>query len=312
MKSGPSRKRAPRVAELAVRRTEADDRVGSRADIIGSMLGLKLKAGQSTGQYSFTYLVREKVPEDQLSPRQRVPRRLKVKDMTIPTDVVAWPRMVEQASIEPTIISDGPGQGSLSCFARTATEWLGVSCAHCLVGADGNPATPTDVRYWATAPGHWLDAGRSRYLTYAPGAGISGNFGYLDCGLVELRDAALRARAAQGTPVGAVSTIQPLLGKVLTGFSALNAPGSTSPMRRATVIGVEQAGLNELTDLVLSVDAPGTFGGDSGLLWFTQTGQAAAIHARGESMPPMQGSSLTTAMSAARVCSSLGVQLVIG
>lgn len=297
------------VDELRSRRPEADDRVGSRADVIGSMLGVKLKAGQCTGRLAFTYLVREKLPLQDIAPRRRIPRRLTVRGCSVPTDVVAWPRMVEQAMV-PTIISDGPGQGSLTCFARTPTESFGLSCAHCLVGADGNPVTPTNVAYWRD--NGWLVAGRSRYLAYAPGAGLLGNFGYLDCGLIELSDAELRARAHHGVPLASVGDIHSLLGQPLVAASALNAGAGTGPQRQATVVGVEQVGLDECSDLVLTVDAPGTFGGDSGMLWLTPGGQAAAVHARGERQPPMQGSRLTTAMAACRVGSVLGVQLIAG
>lgn len=301
-----------RASELRALRAEADDRVGSRADILGSMLGVKLTAGQPTGRLGLTYLVRQKLPLDQLAPRRRVPRRLTLKGRVVVTDVVEWPRMVEQAAPLPTIISDGPGQGSLTCFGRSTAEWFGISCAHCLVGADGNPVTPTNVAYWAAAAAQWFDAGRSRYLAYAPGAGLQGNFGYLDCGLIELRDPALQSRAQQGTAVQTVSNLKALLGKTLLGQSALRPQGSNSSQRTALVVGVEQSGLDEASDLVLQVDAPGTFGGDSGMLWSLPDGKAAAVHARGERMPPVQGSRLTTAMAARRVATTLGVQLVVG
>lgn len=300
------------AAELANWRAEADDRVGSRADIIGSMLGVKLRRGQPTGRMGFTYLVRQKVAIEELAPKGRIPARVKVGKRSIATDVLAWPRMVEQAALQPTIISDGPSQGSLSCFGRSSTgEWLGVSCAHCLVGSDGNPVTPTDVRYWETAKSRWFDAGRSRYLAYAPGAGVPGNFGFLDCGLIGLRDPSLVQRAQVGAAVATVASLHELLNQTLVGYSALRA-GSAGPQRRALVIGVEKSGLDELADVVLQVEAPGTFGGDSGMLWLTQQGKAAAIHARGEIVAGLGGSSLTAAMSASRVASALGVQLVLG
>lgn len=64
--------------------------------------------------------------------------------------------------------------------------------------------------------------------------------------------------------------------------------------------------------MVLQVQAPGTFHGDSGMLWLTQSGQAAAIHARGQAMPGLTGSPITTAMSAARAAGVLGVNVAAG
>ncbi|GCF84020.1 hypothetical protein GSbR_06200 [Geobacter sp. SVR] len=109
-----------------------------------------------------------------------------------------------------------------------------------------------------------------------------------------------------------VEDIHVLVGHRLKGISALNAPNANWQVREAQVLGVEAEALGERCDVVLSVLPPGTFRGDSGMLWLTQEGQAAAIHARGEVMPGIQGSSLTTAMSAKRAAMALGVQLSIG
>ncbi|MBK7617587.1 MAG: hypothetical protein IPJ08_25120 [Burkholderiales bacterium] len=78
------------------------------------------------------------------------------------------------------------------------------------------------------------------------------------------------------------------------------------------VVGVEAVAMGERCDVVLNVDPPGTFRGDSGILWITQDGRAAALHARGEVMAGVHGSRLTSAMSANRVGDSLGVQLLLG
>ncbi len=293
-------------------RGEIDDRVGSKADVVGSMVGLKLRAGRATQQLGVTYFVRNKLPKSEIAPRRRVPTRLRVGSAFVATDVVEWPLMAEQALPTATILFDGRLQGTLSCFGVSEAGTFGVTCAHCLTGVDGNPATPTAVAAYVNPPGQFVPVGQSVYLAYAPGTGGPSNFGYLDCGLFDLRDQVLAARAASGVKLELVTDTLNLIGHHLVGVSALNAPHSSGQRRNAQVIGVDANALGERCDLVLSVEPPGTFRGDSGMLWLTEHGQAAAIHARGEVMSGMHGSRLTTAMSAHRLPLALGVQLVIG
>lgn len=301
-----------RIKALLALRDELDDRVGSKADVLGSMVGLKLKAGKSTGRLGVTYFVREKLPKTEMEPRKRVPTKLRVGNVVVSTDVIVWPCMEEQTFPEGTILFDGQNQGTLTCFGVSQAGAFGVSCAHCLTGIDGNPATPTTVAAYASPPGQFLPVGQSVYLAYSPGIGGRDNFGYLDCGLFDLRDRMLTKRAAISQVVGLVNDIHVLVGLRLTGISALNAPNSNGHVREAQVVGVEAETLGERCDVVLNVMTPGTFRGDSGMLWLTQEGQAAAVHARGEVMAGIQGSRLTTAMSAKRAAMALGVQFSIG
>ncbi|WP_173196192.1 hypothetical protein [Geobacter sp. SVR] len=301
-----------RVKALLALRGELDERVGSKADVLGSMVALKLTAGKITGRLGVTYFVREKIPKAKLIPRQRVPTKVQVGDVVVSTDVMTWPRMEEQSLQVGTILFDGRLQGTLTCFGVSQAGSFGVSCAHCLTGVDGNPATSTTVAAYASPPGQFLPIGQSVYLAYSPGIGVLDNFGYLDCGLFDLRDQVLSGRAATSQLIDLVEDIHVLVGHRLKGISALNAPNANWQVREAQVLGVEAEALGERCDVVLSVLPPGTFRGDSGMLWLTQEGQAAAIHARGEVMPGIQGSSLTTAMSAKRAAMALGVQLSIG
>lgn len=301
-----------RIKSILALRMEADDRVGSKASILGSMIGLKVRANRLTEQLGITYFVHEKIPRQELSPQRRVPTNVRVRDTVVTTDVLEWPRMAEQSLPAGSIIYDGRLQGTLSCFAASRAGYFGVSCAHCLVGVDRNPATPTAIDVYSKADEQFRLAGKSVYLTYSPGQGISGDFGYLDCGLFDLRDKGLAKRAAKGQTLSIVRDIRTLIGRRLTGISTLNAPNSSGNQRQAIVLGVEAQALDERSDLVLSVEPPGTFVGDSGMLWMTDDGRVSAIHARGEVMPSLQGSRLTTAMSAKRISESLSVQLVLG
>ncbi len=308
----PQRSLVKQIRALAALRPAIDDRVGSKANIVGSMLGVKFRGGQPTDKIGLTYFVREKVPKSELSPSSLVPSRLRTHAGVVSTDVMEWPRMTEQALPPSSVISDGQLQGTLACFADSRFGRFGVSCAHCLVGIDGNPATPTAVALWAGQQNRFVPVGQSVFLSYAPGAGVKGNFGYLDCGLFDLRVAALSARAAAAAPVRIVADIRALLKRPLFGMSALRAPTApTIPQRQGLVVGVEIDALGERSDLLLDVQSPGTFQGDSGMLWVTADGRAAALHARGEVQPPMQGSRWTTAMSAQRICESLQVRLLL-
>ncbi|MBL0039048.1 MAG: hypothetical protein IPP36_11275 [Nitrosomonadales bacterium] len=130
--------------------------------------------------------------------------------------------------------------------------------------------------------------------------------------MIRLRDRLLAARAMAGLELALINDIHTLVGHRLIGVSVLNAPSSSGQLRKAQVVGVEADAMGERCDVVLNVDPPGTFRGDSGMLWLTEDGRAAAIHSRGEVMAGMQGSRLTTAMSALRLTIALGVRLVLG
>jgi hypothetical protein len=280
------------------------------------MVGVKIRAGEVTSRLSMTYFVREKIEKSELSPRDRIPSRLRYGKTAVITDVLVWPRMVEQArlvALPPAlIISDGRTQGTLTCFGESQLGHFGVSCAHCLVGVDANPATPSPVSIYDPRLSSFIRVGESLFLPFSPGPGVSGDFGYMDCGLFDLNDIPLKARAAAAQPLRIVPDVRALVGQNLYSMSPLKAPGQAGPQRIAKVIGAESVALGERSDLVLHVQTPGTFYGDSGMLWLTQTGQAAAIHARGQEMPGMTGSLFTTAMAAARASQALGVRFLLG
>lgn len=298
------------VGKLRRLRAEADDRVCSREHVIGSMIALKQVGGTIMERVGLTFLVSEKIPADELRPRDRVPKSLSVAGRRIPTDVLAWPRMVEQALPPSYILSDGRMQGTLSCFARTALDVYGLTCAHCQLGTDGNPTTPTPVAVYVHEAGRFFPLGESVISIFAPGSGRSADFGYADCGLFTI-SGPMRERAGRAAPLQTVADTRTLLGKVLQGYSMLD-PGHATPIRQAKVIGIDKQALDERADIVLDVAAPGTFRGDSGMLWLTASSRAAAIHCRGELMPAGVGSRLTTAMSARRAQEMLRVELAWG
>lgn len=300
------------IAALREARCEALNRISDCANLVGSMIGLKYRGGVLCNSVGLTLFVTEKLPEKKLSRKQRIPKKIKTEAGSLNTDVLVWRPMVEQGLEKATLMYDGSRHGTLTCFGLRSDSGFGVSCAHCMVGADHNPATPTNVDMWDAWNQQWLKAGKSLYAVYSPGPGIPGNFGYIDCGLFSLRDTDLITRVKNSKRLITVRNLQELLGQQLTGQSSLTPKGSDGQIRRAHVIGVELEALDGNCDVVLEVEFPGTFKGDSGMLWLTSEGKAAAIHARGDTHLEGRGSFLVTAMSAARAADFLQIELAYG
>lgn len=301
-------RRRARVERLRALRDQADERLGERDNVIGSMIALKQVAGQTTGRLGLTVLVKEKIPLDDIPPKQRVPGTMTLSDERFATDVLIWPRMVEQALTAGYIISDQLRQGTLSCFARTELGLFGLTCGHCLFGIDGSPTTPTPVQVYVPGKG-FLPLGESVISIFAPAHNGPGGYGYVDCGLLSL-SGPMMTRAVQARPLTVATGDGALLGAVLQGYSMLQPGPGVPPVRQARIVGIDKWAIDERADLVIEVAPPGTFAGDSGLLWRTADGRAAAIHCRGEHVPALNGSRLTTAMSARRAADLLGVTLL--
>ncbi len=292
-------------------RKQADDRVGSKSQILGSMIGLKQRSGEVTNRVSLQFIVPKKTPDEQLEPKERIPKTITVDGNRVGTDVIEWPDMEEQSLPKPYIIHDGLSQGTLTCFARTQLGTFGLTCGHCLLGQDGKPSTPTLVKIYHPNAG-FVPAGQSIMSLFMPGSPASGQ-GYIDCGLFSLPPN-LQTLAQSAEEIPSVPDAKTLLGQPILGYSMLKAPTSPNapPIRKGTVIAIDQKALNAQSDLVIKVSKPGTFRGDSGMLWIDAFGRAAGIHCRGQIVPQGYGSPLTTSMLISRAAALLGVELVWG
>lgn len=299
--------RRPRQTALREAKRKMEDRLGGRGSFLGTMIGVKQTDGASTKVIGLTVLVSEKIPDEDLSQRERVPRTVMGAGEPVVTDVLVWPTF-EAQGIE-SIIYDGLTQGTLSCFARSNLGMFGVSSGHCLVGKDCNGATPTPVTMYKPGSSAYA-AGQSLYVAMSPGA--PGRFGYVDCGLFTLEAPSLVARAGLAKPAAIVGNLQTLLHKQVLAISSLDAPGwpSSDPLRRAEVIGINADALNERVDIVMRAALPGTFRGNSGMLWRTQDGRLVGLHCRGE-VVPNGGSFLITAMAVSRLPKILDVTLIV-
>lgn len=305
---GPEQARSATLL-LRTYRSEADDRVGSRCDVVGSMIGMKIRSDQVLPRPCLTYFVREKAPMEDIAPRQRIPARMRLGGQMIPTDVLVWPRMELHSLAQGRFIRDGFTQGTLTAFARSPYGLWGLSCGHCMLGPDQKPYTSTDVMMHDANLRQFISAGTTAQTLFsAGGPQIGGTRGYLDCGIFSLHEDSLRKRAEEA-PELRTADLQSLAYQQLTGVSVMAVEGQVGGPRLATVIGIDKYGIDDFCDVVLRAESPGMTHGDSGMLWLTQDGLAAAIHCRGEVVNKKSGSRLITAMSAQRAAEVLGVTL---
>lgn len=302
---------AAKVKAISTIRNRIDESVAGIDGVIGSMIGLKMTGGILTKRVGITYLVRKKVPTKELPPEQRIPDRLKIDGTWVNVDVIEWPLMREQAGNSGLITFDGRKPGTLSCFATSPNGVFGISCAHCLAGADGNPSTPSPVSIYQPGRSDDIASGTSYWSVSAPGPGLPKNFGYLDCGLIAFTPSEAAALTRNASAIHPVDDIGSLTGQRVFATNALRSSAGDNFRRTATIWTVDKVALGERADVVLLVDPPGTFIGDSGLLWRTRSGMAVAIHARGELILGGQGSRLTTAMAVHRARSALAVDALL-
>lgn len=302
------------VRAVLARRDELDDRVGSRSDILGSMVGVKVRRGKALPSIGITFFVREKVDNKELTPKQRIPKLLQVGEHQIPTDVMVWRQTERHALKDTRLLMDENTQGTMTAFAQATAGLFGMTAGHCLLGPDLNPSTPIVVSMDATpSPDIWTKVGTSAMVLFIHGGQLLlGGKGYVDCGLFTLADATLQARALKSKMLG-IAPWTALPGQTLFGVSTVKATPLDNMQRRAKVLGIQAYALDDFCDVVLDAEAPGMRGGDSGMLWFTQQLQAAAIHCHGEKRGPGQpGSVRITAMSAERAAAALDIKFRAG
>lgn len=267
-----------------------------------TMIGRKMVDGHLTDEPCVIVAVRRKVGASKLSSSECVPGSLTIGGRKIPTDVVQMGRFVLQAG---RFCSDGNTKATVSALAKSAAGPVGITCAHALVGQDGNAMTPDRVGIWDPGSETYVPAGRSGPMMWHPGLGIPSDFGFADIGLFTLEDQPSLQRYARG------------LGKMRLARSAAFGSAVTAESNHGRLSGhvygaecVSKEGT--YCDLVVSVDGEGTFGGDSGAMWRTASGAALAIHAMGSREPPGVGSHFSMTMFAWRAADGLNVVLLEG
>ena len=276
---------------------------GTDPNIIGSMLAAKVKDGRLTRKVGITVLVQEKFTEQFLGPTRMIPGVLHIDGEDFTTDVLQIGPLQAQTLFppDPLLTFDGFETGTLSCFARSPYGDFGVTCAHTIAGEDRNPHSPAPIRIWSSAASQYVPVGGSGFAVSAPGNGMSGDFGFSDAALFSLEHPELAFRASQLSVVN-VATVPP--------NTRLWGLGAMKGRRTGVVLGVDVQVGNMLVDVLIRADPPGTYRGDSGMMWRTATGECVAIHAYGENLGPGAGSRQTAAMFAERAADQLGVSFL--
>lgn len=290
-----------RLATLRRARAAQVDRLLAHPNVIGTGLGIKRRHGEQTASSALVVYVRRKVPDDALSAGERVPPRITFSNQAIPTDVVEVPGMRTEAPDPIYYLSDGQLMGAVSAFAIADGLPTVVTCAHCLLGRDGNPYTSEPINLWDTLGGRFTPAGENGFAVNAPGLGLRGNFGFTDAGLVMIKHPHLQKRIRSAPPLRFAS-------RLVRGMSVI----AQTP--RATLAGsvdAVEAVINGVrVDIMVHMPHRGTVRGNSGLLWRTSDGAAVGMHAIGIYEANAEESRYSICMSAARVAALLHVQLL--
>lgn len=286
----------------ALRRQE-HDRFMRFPHVLGTGLGVKRTGGEIASPHSLIVFVSRKVPLSKLTRGSRIPKYVVYGGKQTETDVVAIRGIRPEFGDAPYAIYDGANQGTLTSFARDNNgSYFGVSCAHCLSGADMNPNTVTDIAVWDPIDEDYKVAGKSGFAVSWPGAGIPGNFGFSDASLIRLEHPELLERAQS-------ASILHVLNNPSRHMSVSGEAFNRSV--EGVIDALDVVISNMRADLMILMPGGGTFRGDSGMLWRTTSGLAVGIHAYGVSAANSNSASkYSLAMSARRAQEQLQVQLL--
>lgn len=294
----------PRQADLgALRRLRRarEAELGVLPNVIGTGLGVKRRAGDQVANGALVIFVRQKVPEGDLAPPERVPKYLDLGAIRVPTDVIAVAGIREEFGSAPYFISDRVKRGTVTAFASSDRVLHAVSCAHCLRGRDGNPHTVEPIEFWDPGDGRYVPGGESVFAVSAPGYGIPGSFGFSDAGLVELHHRDLIARARRALPLQIATRLR----------KGVRLVGQTPTSTIEGVIDVVEVTVERRrVDIVVYMPGRGTVPGNSGMLWRTLDGAAAAVHSMGLYNDESAESRYSLTMSAGRMAAELRVELL--
>lgn len=291
-----------RAVDLRRGRAHLDRVAAKYPNVVGSMIGLKLRNKEISSEVAFTIFVRQKIRSEGLEESECLPRSVTLNQNEVPTDVIQIGPLMYQGGIFPPNLGtwDGTETGTVACFAKSSEDLFCVTCAHCIAGPDRNPNTPSTVSIWSSSKSDYIPVGDSVIGVSGHGRGVMSDYGFSDVALFSCRDQELRDRAQTAPALRALRL--PKFGETVFGFSGAGK-------RTGRIVGIESHLWSTYADIVVQVDAPGTFRGDSGMLWVNAEGHAVGIHAMGAIGAPGEGSTLTVAMSAGRAEKLLNVTL---
>ena len=295
--------RAQSVQEIKDLRERAEERLLKLPNVIGSMIGAKIKSGNLTKNIGLTLFVAEKIPPKELGPKEQIPKQITIDGRSLYTDVLEIRSLTPQSSIFPSVlvVSDGQECGTVSSLCSSPNGFFGLTCAHVIGGRDRDPATTDPVEMWCPSKKDYVRVGNSLSAFVSKGAGTPDDFGFADAALFTLDHPELVERA-HGAAV--IAAADPEIGETVQGV------GGTHGILTGTVLGIHKKLEDMLIDVCVQVDSPGTFIGDSGMLWKNKGGQPVAIHAYGERGLPLDGSKFSGAMLASRAARLLSFEFL--
>lgn len=291
------------VHEIRELHEKMEDKLFNLPNVVGSMIGIKVKSGKPTKKLVFTIFVAEKIPKDNLGPKERIPRSVIIDGRMVHTDVLPIRPLRPHASVFQDLlrVTDGSSWGTVASFCRSPYGNYGLTCAHVLGGADQNPASPDPVSIWSSEMERSIQVGKTSSSFVSPGTGVTGESGVADAVLFTLEHPELINRAESAR---VVQTGNPVEGGMVKGSGGTHGPLT------GTVTGIEKRVYAMFFDVCIMVDPPGVFIGDSGMLWKNENGQPIAIHAYGEETPIGIGSQFSGAMLASRAARIVDVEFL--
>ncbi|QEX19604.1 hypothetical protein FRZ44_49190 [Hypericibacter terrae] len=241
-----------------------------------------------------TVLVANKIAKSDLKVDDRLPRYVRHEGKTIPVDVVRLRRLKPQVSVFPdpgpvAIKVGDASQGTIGALCSVGGQFFALTCGHVVPNASFE-----NIAY-SYSPGSktWIPIGKTHKRIISPDTD-----GFVDAALIALEHPELIVRASHATFLE--------FGMPMGGQQLL-AHGASHGICHGVVSGlhaiITDAVLGTLyCDALINVSSPGTFGGDSGMLWKDSDGRAVAMHSYGEGAG---GSRKTAAMLASRAAAAL-------
>lgn len=286
------------LAAARALRASAHGDLAALSGVVGTAVGFKRTGGRRTRTPSVVVYVRKKLPADQLVAAHSVPADLPTDSGPIHTDVVELAELEYQFGPAPWFCRDRrDNQGTVTTLCRPFNGGppAGLTCAHCIGGADSDPSSPDPITVYDPVDRQYREVGPSGPYSRNNGFGLPGNFGFTDWGLFDVEGDPDMVEAGLTAPPLSVQSPWP------------NARVTTRSAHGALLGSIDQidAQFGDLyADLVIRLDRGRVFRGDSGALWRAADGSALAIHAIGEKHP--QGSPISICMSAERISGHLG------
>lgn len=287
------------LPELRAIRSKKAEHICSKPNVIGTALGLKRTDGEIRDQSSLIVIVDKKCPRSSLSDSENIPVRVRSGDQFVPTDVIELPYLRLEYGPAPFATSDDRKKGTVGAFARDEGDYYALTCAHCIRGADGDPYTPSAVKFWSRTRRRYESVGLSTRAQAWPGSGRPGSFGFSDAALIRLEKREALQWAARRQPLSIWRSLR----------AGIQVQGETyGGTKTGKILGLDVIVKRRRADMMIAMAKDGTKPGDSGMMWRTANGVAVGLHAMGNGRG-RNPSTISLAMAAYRLPKELGVSL---